>query len=202
MLRSNVSVYIVEGKGSSNLVPKNQQRRKGGWAGEGQRRELQIRKDRQRPNSWRLVFIHQTGLPVLPHPHVPPPSCGRKKQTQPAMERCATGPASSRTLGKWSGEVAQKRRKENKSRGKRMGRRIENCHLSLAGSPGTSRPDIIVLYLYTRNQVPREGKWLKATYWVVDVGVKAEWPGSKIKMKGKRAYLKPGCLVCLSLYKQ
>lgn len=49
---------------------------------------------------------------------------------------------------------------------------------------------------------PREGKWLKATRCVVDSGFKARRPASKIKMKEKRAHLKPDFTVCLTLYKQ
>lgn len=49
---------------------------------------------------------------------------------------------------------------------------------------------------------PREGKWLKAAHCMVDSGFKAKWPASKIKMKGKRAPLKPDFTVCLTLYKQ
>lgn len=56
------------------------------------------------------------------------------------------------------GGVRKKRQKETKTREKKIGRIIEHRHSSLPGSLGTSRPGIIVLYLYS---VPGRGSDLR-----------------------------------------
>lgn len=57
------------------------------------------------------------------------------------------------------GGVRKKRQKETKTREKKkIGRIIEHGHSSLPGSLGTSRPGIIVLYLYS---IPGKGSDLR-----------------------------------------
>lgn len=115
---------------------------------------------------------------------------------------CPQGPAPSLTLGKKPGEVSKKRKKENKTREKKNQMDKRELPFKPCREPRKQQArDYCPLFIHQKLS-PREGKWLKAARCVVDSGFKARRPASKIKMKEKRAHLKPDFTVCLTLYKQ